>query len=270
VGKLWGVGPATESVLHGIGVRTVAQLRETPQADLVRLLGVAHGGGLHRLAFGVDERPVEPDRETKSISAERTFSFDIIGREAHTNELGVVFSQARRRLIRHGGGARTVTVKARFSDFTTVTRAVSLRQPSTDPRALLTAAEQALNAAAPEGEPLRLLGVGFSGLTDHDQLTLAFDDAPEAVDDLSGHDDEPFSGPQLPAPLEPGTAFAGMDVLVPGLGAGWVVAVAEPELTVRVEGPLTPPGKDHRLQLGRDEILRGATPPVCPVPPSPA
>ena len=144
VGKLWGVGPATETVLHGIGVRTVAQLRETPQADLVRLLGVAHGNGLHRLAFGIDERPVENDRETKSISAERTFAFDITGREAHGAELNVVFGHARRRLMRHGGGARTVTVKARFSDFTTVTRAVSLRQPTTDPRALLTAAEQAL------------------------------------------------------------------------------------------------------------------------------
>jgi DNA polymerase-4 len=270
VGKLWGVGPATETVLHGIGVRTVAQLRETPQADLVRLLGVAHGNGLHRLAFGLDERPVEADRETKSISAERTFAFDSTGRSAHATELGVVFAQAHRRLLRHGGGARTVTVKARFSDFTTVTRAVSLPQPSTDPRALLPAAEQALRAAAPEGEPLRLLGVGFSALVDHDQLTLAFDEAAESLEDLAEPEDEPTSDPSLPAPLEPGSVGVGTDVLVPGLGAGWVVAIDDADLTVRIEGPLTPPGTDHRLQIGRDEILRSPPPPVCPVAPPPA
>jgi DNA polymerase-4 len=268
VGKLWGVGPATESVLHGIGVRTVAQLRETPQADLVRLLGVAHGNGLHQLAFGLDERPVENDRETKSISAERTFAHDIVGRDAHTAELDVVFRHARRRLTRHGGAARTVTVKARFSDFTTVTRAVSLRQPTTDPRALLVAAEQALAAAAPTGEPLRLLGVGFSGLTDHDQLTLAFDDPDDPGDTGPDPDDDLSAGSGLPAPLEPADVTPGLDVEVPGLGAGWIVAAEEADVTVRIEGPQTAAGKDHRLRLGEREILRTAAPPVCPVAPA--
>ena len=266
VGKLWGVGPATEAVLHGIGVRTVAALRETPQADLVRLLGVAHGNGLHRLAFGLDERPVENDRETKSISAERTFAVDITGREAHSTELDAVFGHARRRLMRHGGGARTVTVKARFSDFTTVTRAVTLRQPTTDPRALLTAAEQALAAAAPTGEPLRLLGVGFSGLVDHDQLTLEFDEPVESGDELTETQDEESTGTEGPASLQLAGAAPGIDVLVPGLGNGWVVDALEAELTVRIEGPLTAPGKDHRLKLGRDEILRCPAPPVSPMP----
>jgi DNA polymerase IV len=263
VGKLWGVGPATETALSGIGVRTVAQLRQTPRLDLVRLLGTAHGNSLHRLAFGMDERPVESDRETKSISAERTFAFDITGRDAHAAELDIVFGHARKRLMRHGGGARTVTVKARFSDFTTVTRAVSLRQPTTDPRALLSAAEQALEAAAPSGESLRLLGVGFSGLVDHDQLTLAFDDAAGAAPDApqsTGPED-----PALPAALEPGDAHVGIDVSVPGLGRGWLVAVRESQLTVRIEGPRTAPGKDYHLQLGRDEVWREAAPEVCPV-----
>jgi DNA polymerase IV len=249
-------------------VRTVAQLRETPQADLVRLLGVAHGNGLHQLAFGLDERPVDNDRETKSISAERTFAHDIVGQEAHTAELDVVFGHARRRLMRHGGGARTVTVKARFSDFTTVTRAVSLRQPTTDPRALLVAAGQALAAAAPTGEPLRLLGVGFSGLTDHDQLTLAFDGPDDLGDAGPDPDDDLSAGSGLPAPLDAADVTPGIDVEVPGLGAGWIVAAAEAELTVRIEGPQTAPGKDHRLRLGEREILRTAAPPVCPVTPA--
>ncbi len=262
VGKLWGVGPATEAALAGIGVRTVAQLRETPRADLVRLLGVAHGNGLHELAFGRDERPVEADREVKSVSAERTFAFDVTGQAAQSEQLPVVFRHAKRRLDRHGGGARTVTVKARFSDFTTVTRAVSLPHPTTDARALLTAATQALAAAVPEGEPIRLLGVGFSGLADYAQLTLNVDGETDLDADDGEEIAEEFS---LPAPLRPDDAHPGTDVEVPGLGAGWLVRISDDQLTVRIEGPTTPPGRDHRLVLGRDDVLRVAPPPVAPV-----
>ncbi len=268
VSKFSGVGPATETALHGIGVRTVAQLRETPRADLVRLLGVAHGNGLHRLAFGLDERPVESGREVKSVSAERTFAFDMTGREAQSAELEVVFGHARRRLERHGGGVRTVTVKARFSDFTTVTRAVTLPQPTTDPRSLLGAAIQALDAAVPDGAPIRLLGVGFTGLTDFDQLAFAIADFPgaEEVPAAAGHLEAATDEPSLPAPLAISDAYPGTDVEVPGLGAGWVVAIEGPAITVRIEGPDTPPGRDHQLVLGRDTVLRTHAPPVRPIP----
>jgi DNA polymerase IV len=268
VGKLWGVGPATKQSLQGIGVRTVAELRATAREDLVRLLGVAHGNGLHRLSFGLDERPVEADREVKSVSAERTFAFDMTGKQEQAAELETVFGHARRRLDRHGGGVRTVTVKARFPDFTTVTRAVSLPQPSTDPRALLGAAAQALTAAVPNGEPIRLLGVGFSGLTDYDQLTLGLDEPLTEVDVT-----EPESQPEpagddsdLPAPLVPEHVHPGVDVYVPGLGAGWIVSASGPALTVRIEGPDTTPGNDHPLLLGRDEVLRSPVPAVRPIP----
>ena len=264
VGKLWGVGPATEAALTGIGVRTVAQLRETPRADLVRLLGVAHGNGLHRLAFGIDERPVEPDREVKSVSAERTFAFDMTGREAQSAELEAVFGHARRRLQSHGGGVRTVTVKARFSDFTTVTRAVSLPQPTTDAQALFGAAAQALSAAVPDGRPIRLLGVGFSSLTDYDQLTLGIDGPLPAPDDVPALVQEPGEA-ALPAPLQEAAAHPGIDVEVAGLGAGWVVAADGPRLTVRIEGPDTPPGRDHTVLLGREGVQQIGPPPVMAV-----
>ncbi len=264
VGKLWGVGPATETALTGIGVRTVAQLRETPRADLVRLLGVAHGNGLHRLAFGIDERPVEPDREVKSVSAERTFAFDMTGREAQSAELEVVFGHARRRLEKHGGGVRTVTVKARFSDFTTVTRAVSLPQPTTDSRSLFTAAAQALEAAASDRQPIRLLGVGFSGLTGYDQPTLGLDGPAPTLADAT-----PSVAEQgevtLPAPLDEAAGYPGVDVDVDGLGAGWIVSADGPRLTVRIEGPDTPPGRDHAVLLGRDGVRQTAPPPVMAV-----
>ena len=203
VGKLWGVGPATEAVLHGIGVRTVAQLRETPQADLVRLLGVAHGNGLHRLAFGLDERPVETDRETKSISAERTFALTSPDARRTRAELDVVFGHARRRLDAprrrrpHGHGEGPLQ-----------------RLHDGHPRGLAAPADhrspgaagrrgQALAAAAPTGEPLRLLGVGFSGLTDHDQLTLGLDEPPADVD-LTEPESQPEPAgddAELPTPL---------------------------------------------------------------------
>ena len=265
VGKIWGVGPATETILHGIGVKTIAQLRETPLKELVRALGIAHGNGLHSLAFGRDDRPVEADREVKSVSAERTFAFDMTGRELQSAELEVVFGHARRRLERHGGGVRTVTVKARFADFTTVTRAISLPQPTTDAQALFTAAKQALEAAVPSGDPIRLLGVGFTSLTDYDQLTFRLDDSPEPQI-LGAVDEEPAEELALPTPLLQQDAHPGVDVEVPGLGVGWIVKVDEPEVVVRVEGPDTPPGRDHPLLLGTDEVLRTHVPPVCPIP----
>ena len=263
VGKLWGVGPATETALHGIGVRTVSELRETPRADLVRLLGVAHGNGLHRLSFGLDERPVEADREVKSVSAERTFAFDMSGRETQAAELEVVFGHARRRLERHGGGVRTVNVKVRFPDFSTVTRAVSLPQPTTDSRALLVAAGQALASAVPDGMPIRLLGVGFSSLTDYDQLTLGLDDAPETEDLLDAEPER--AEPSLPRPLLESDVHQGIDVEVPGLGAGWIVRAEGAAITIRIEGPDTPPGRDHQVHLGRDEVLRTDPPPVAAI-----
>jgi DNA polymerase-4 len=267
VGKLWGVGPATQAALTGIGIRTVAELREMPRMELVRLLGVAHGNGLHRLAFGMDERPVEADREAKSIGAERTFAFDVTGRPAQLSELDSVFGHARRRLTRHGGGVRTVTVKARFSDFTTVTRAVSFAHPTADDRALLTAATRAMDAAIVEGAPIRLLGVSFSGLVGYEQPMLCIDVGADDGTDVPGRmDAEEPDGPQLPAPLTEADIHPGIDVHIVGLGDGWLVAQKDEQLTVRIEGPTTPAGVDHRVILGRDEIFQISPPAVHPLP----
>jgi DNA polymerase-4 len=264
VGRLWGVGPATEAALATLGVRTVAELREVPRAELVRRLGTAHGNGLHRLAYGMDERPVEADREIKSVGAERTFAFDVTGRPAQLIELETVFGHARKRLARHGGGVRTVTVKARFSDFSTVTRAVSLPQPTADDRALLEAATRAMDAAIFEGAPIRLLGVSFSGLVGYEQPMLAADDGGETS--VSPGDVEELSERELPAPLTAADAYPGVDVHVAGLGDGWVVACEGDRLTVRIEGPTTAPGADRRVGLGRDEILQICPPAVQPLP----
>jgi DNA polymerase-4 len=130
---------------------------------------------------------------------------------------------------------------------------------------LLTAAVKALDAAVPDGRPIRLLGVGFTNLTDYDQLTLRLDDAPEPRI-LGAVDDDPNEDVALPAPLQPNDAHPGVDVEVAGRGAGWIVKVDESKLVVRLEGPDTPPGRDYPLLLGRDEILRTSVPPVSPIP----
>ena len=90
-------------------------------------------------------------------------------------------------------------------------------------------------------------------------------DAPEP-EIFGAVDEEPAEEATLPAPLAPQDAHPGVDVEVPGLGVGWIVKAEESKIVVRIEGPDTPPGRDHPLLLGRDEVLRTDVPPVCPIP----
>ncbi len=119
------------------------------------------------------------EREAKSVGAERTFAEDLRRWEL-PGALEDVLSRALRRLHRHGGGARTVTVKVRLSDFTTVTRSVTLAQPTSDAAELREAATAALTAANPV-DPVRLLGVALSGLTHWAQLRLPAEPAAARV-----------------------------------------------------------------------------------------
>lgn len=170
VSALSGVGPATDTTLRRLGIVTVADLRRAGRDELVRALGEAAGWNLYRLARADDSRPVVVEREAKSVGAERTFAEDLRRWEL-SGALEDVLARALRRLHRHGGGARTVTVKVRLSDFTTVTRSVTLAQPTSEVEQLREAAAAALTAANPV-EPVRLLGVALSGLTHWAQLRL--------------------------------------------------------------------------------------------------
>jgi DNA polymerase-4 len=294
VTRLWGVGAASAEALRTVGVTTIAELREQRLEDLVQLLGRAHGGSLYNLARGHDERGVNPDRVAKSVGAERTFAQDISGQTAQQTALDGVLSAARERLLRHGGAARTVTVKVRFADFTTLTRAASLAHATADPRLLRACAQTALHLADTAGAAVRLLGVSFSGLSDSEQLTL---DLPNLADTRGGASprrptspggaagnedaDSSFSAADsgdaessneavqvLPAPLTATTAWPGVDVDHPEYGAGWVYAVGAPAqsmVTVRFEGPGTGPGRDRTFDLSR-AALRLVMPPQ-PQPP---
>lgn len=176
VRKLWGVGPATADRLSRLGATTVEQLRSLSGNELVGLLGNAWGGQLHRLARGVDEREVSSERETKSVSVEDTYPHDLMDRPAIRAALTELAERVVRRLRESGHTGRTVTVKARGHDFTTVTRSETMAAPTDDPRLLIPAAlrlvDGAAEAATGQMHGIRLLGVGISGLAEYAQGDL--------------------------------------------------------------------------------------------------
>jgi DNA polymerase-4 len=176
VRALWGVGPATADRLRRIGVGTVAELRVLTEQDLVGLLGVSWGGMLYRLARGMDARTVEPERPTKSISVEDTYPHDLADRAAMRAAITELAERLVRRLHASGHTGRTVTVKARGHDFTTVTRSETFGAPTDEGRLVAEAAirllEDAVPAATVSSTGIRLLGVGVSGLADFSQGDL--------------------------------------------------------------------------------------------------
>lgn len=182
VRRLWGVGPATRKKLAAIGVTTVGELAQIPEDALTRALGHAVGRHLAALAWNRDARPVEPQRATKSIGHEETFAVDRTDRAELERDVLRMSDLVATRLRAHARTARTVQLKLRYSDFTTITRAHTLREP-TDLAAVIDRAAQALLAAADLGTGVRLLGVTAMQIEDGAavQESLPFDgtDRPE-------------------------------------------------------------------------------------------
>src|ERR687885_2248345 len=164
VTRLGGVGPATAERLHQVGVRTVADLAAKSLPDLVALAGRAHGTGLHALARAEDDRPVVADREAKSVSAEETFERDLTDLALLGREIDGMAARVADRLRAAAYSGRTVTLKLRRYDFTTLTRSQTLPHPTDDARQIAGVARRLLADAGTEGG-LRLLGVGVSGLS---------------------------------------------------------------------------------------------------------
>jgi DNA polymerase-4 len=180
VRRLGGVGPATEQRLHRAGVRTVGQLAAVPLDDLVDWFGTAHGHGLFHLARAEDNRPVVGEREAKSVSAEETFDVDLTDATRLNRELDLLAARVAGRLGRSGLTGRTVNIKVRHPDFTTVTRAITRDQPTDDGRLIAQLARRLLAELDTSGG-VRLLGVGVSTLADFaqdDLFTAAGEDLP--------------------------------------------------------------------------------------------
>jgi DNA polymerase-4 len=256
VTRLGGVGPATAERLRQVGVRTVADLAGKSLPDLVTLAGRAHGTGLHRLARAEDDRPVVAEREAKSVSQESTFERDL----TDLAELGrLIDSMAARvgdRLRASALSGRTVTLKLRRYDFTTTTRSQTLPQPTDDARQVASIARRLL-AEAGHGGGLRLVGVGVSGLSQYAQGDLFGEvPAPEeaAVDPAVAEE------PAEPEPPADRRWWPGQDVVHDELGPGWVWGRGLGRVTVRFEGPRTPPGPVRTLAAD-DPALHPGDPP---------
>jgi len=226
-----GVGPATVERLRRAGIHTVAELESVTVEELVRLLGRSHGTGLHALARAEDDRPVVPERETKSVSVEGTYDVDLTDRKLMEGLLTRQAGQVAERLRKHGLSGRTVTIKVRLHDFTTLNRSSTLASP-TDRATVIGRLARGLLTELDTSGGVRLLGVGVSGLADWIQEDLFGDD---------GEDDEP--PPEVEAPTLRRSSWApGMDVEHDELGRGWVWGSGRGVVTVRFETALTAPG----------------------------
>jgi DNA polymerase-4 len=176
VSALWGVGPATEARLKRFGVATIGDLAAVPRATLVGSLGQSLGAHLHELAHGRDPRPVEPDRETKSVSHEETYAVDHVDHEPLRVEAVRMADAVATRLRASRLSGRTVTIKVRFGDFTTITRSHTLSSPVDGGPTIARAAVDLLDQV--DVSPgVRLFGVGVSNLTEDGARQLSLDDA---------------------------------------------------------------------------------------------
>ena len=163
VRSLPGVGPATEKRLRQLGLATIGDLRAVPLDRLERRFG-RHGGTLYRYARGQDERPVRTHRRRKSLSAERTYATDLATLQEMDAELDRLAERVARGLGKRGFGARTVTLKVRYGDFTTLTRSHTLAAPVADGPQIGATARWLLRKTEAGRRPVRLLGVGGSNL----------------------------------------------------------------------------------------------------------
>jgi DNA polymerase-4 len=228
-----GVGPATMDRLSRLGVRTVADLQRLSEAELVRELGRSGGEHLHALAFARDDRPIERERETKSISVEDTFERDIADAAVLAAIADRQAAQVTGRLSRAGLFARTVTVKVRWPDFSSVSRSRTL-DGATDRTEVVAQVARNLLDGLETSEGVRLLGVGVSGLVEVAQEPL-FDLEVSGTGRVVEEAEAPLT--RRPAGWLPGS-----DVVHERHGAGWVWGSGLGRVTVRFETAASGPG----------------------------
>ncbi|MGM5066807.1 DNA polymerase IV [Rhodococcus qingshengii] len=238
VRKLWGIGPVAEEKLKRLGIETIGGFARTPIAEVASILGTTVGPGLHRLAQGIDDRPVAERAESKQISAESTFAADIVTmaqlRAAVESSGRAAFS----RLEKDGRAARTVVLKLKKSDMSILTRSVTLPFATIDRQILIATAQKQVIDPQELG-PIRLVGVGFAGLSTVRQGSLF----PELDQDVPGYPVETLTGALDEAELDVPVAarvpqrywHPGLDVKHPEYGHGWVQGAGHGVVTVRFE-----------------------------------
>jgi DNA polymerase IV len=248
VRRLWGIGPVAEEKLNRLGIETIGQLAALTDAEAANILGATIGPALHRLARGIDDRPVAERAEAKQISSESTFAADLTSLEQLHEAIDPIAEHAYQRLLRDGRGARTVTVKLKKSDMSTLTRSATLPYATTEAGALIAVARRLLLDPRQIG-PIRLLGVGFSGLSDVRQESL-FPDL-----ELSAQPSESHQAVEtLPAADDASVWRVGDDVAHCELGHGWVQGAGHGVVTVRFETRGSGPGQARTFPADTGEL----------------
>ena len=163
VRRLHGVGPATETRLGSLGIKTIADLRQRPLSELETRFG-RHGGDLWRHAHGMDDRPVRTHRVRKSLGHERTYAQDLVSIDEMDAQIDFLAQKVAEGLQSRQLQARTLTVKVRYADFTTLTRSRTFTAPVDSLKSLASAAHELLRQTeAGITQRVRLLGVTASG-----------------------------------------------------------------------------------------------------------
>lgn len=272
VRTLPGVGPATGDHLRRAGITTVEEIAEAGEDELVRLLGKSHGASLYAMALAHDDRPVVAERDAKSVSVEDTYDVDIHDRVRVRTEVQRLAERCVQRLRGAERSGRTVVLKVRRYDFSTLTRSETLRGPTDDPAVVREAAARLLESVDTTGG-VRLLGVGVTGLADYTQEDLfaqaraqAEADA-HAADGERGGEAEGAAGAGDEGQAAAGEVVeaadrrwvAGHDVRHEQFGHGWVQGSGLGRVTVRFETPYSEPGRVRTFRTD-DPALVGAEP----------
>ncbi|MEV1007098.1 DNA polymerase IV [Streptomyces sp. NPDC049881] len=273
VRTLPGVGPATAETLRRAGLHTVGEAAEAGEAELLRLLGKAHGHGLFAMARGRDDRPVVAERDAKSVSVEDTFDTDVTDRARVRYEVARLAGRCVERLRAAGRSGRTVVLKVRRYDFTTLTRSETLRGPTDDPAVVREAAARLLEGVDTT-EGVRLLGVGVTGLAGFTQEDLFAQavrapDGGDAAAVWAPPEGVPRDGAAAGPPGEAGTPrerrwLPGQDVRHAEHGPGWVQGSGVGRVTVRFERPDTPPGRVRTFPVDDPALSPGEPLPLVP------
>ena len=166
VNAIWGVGPKTAETLERLGLRTVADIANLPRATLIRALGQASGASLYELAWGRDYRDVTPNEPDKSISAAETFAQDIDDPEEILQEFLRLTEKAAARLRENNYYAKTISIKVRFADFSTISRSKTLPLPIDSTHDIYEIAKSLYSALNLDRARLRLVGISLDNLSE--------------------------------------------------------------------------------------------------------
>jgi len=164
VSEIWGVGPKTNEELLRLGLRSVADIANTPRQTLIRALGEATGSSLFELAWGRDYRDVVTDEPEKSISAAETFAYDLENEEEILREYLRLCEKATSRMRARNLRAKTISIKVRFADFKTISRSKTFPLPISGTQETFAVVKQLYKALGIGGARLRLVGVGLENL----------------------------------------------------------------------------------------------------------